>query len=176
MCHQTRRRNSKQSVSFSKESLALTDFLAKKMQLVNYCETPLPGPPPPFAIPPKHVNKLLRNPRTIPGNVCLCVCCSVVSLQSPLFGDPEVGPHSRVRIVLPLPCSNFRREQLHASSKGVIITSRRPKMSDMTFKAAQTCMCYHQFCVVSYHVMTFRDTSKHLVTNPRLRSLRAGDR
>ena len=34
---------------FSKNSLAITDFLAKKTQLVNYWENPLPGSPP-FAI------------------------------------------------------------------------------------------------------------------------------
>ena len=30
---------------FSKNSLATTDFLARKTQLVNYCENPLPGNP-----------------------------------------------------------------------------------------------------------------------------------
>ena len=33
--------------------LAITDFLAKKTQLVNYCENPLPGTPP-FAFPNKN--------------------------------------------------------------------------------------------------------------------------
>ena len=32
------------------DTLVITDFFAKKMQLVKYCENPLPGPPP-FAIP-----------------------------------------------------------------------------------------------------------------------------
>ena len=35
----------------SKNSLAITDFHAKKTQHVQLFETPLPGPPPPFAIP-----------------------------------------------------------------------------------------------------------------------------
>ena len=40
----------------SKDSLAITDFLAKKMQLVNYFENPPPGTPP-FAISNKHFRK-----------------------------------------------------------------------------------------------------------------------
>ena len=34
----------------SKDSLAITDFFAKKTQVVYYCENPFPGTPP-FAIP-----------------------------------------------------------------------------------------------------------------------------
>ena len=36
--------------SSSKNSLAITDVLVEKTQLLNYCENPLPGTPP-FAIP-----------------------------------------------------------------------------------------------------------------------------
>ena len=35
----------------SKNSLAITDLLAKKMQLVNSCKSPLPGTPPNLRFP-----------------------------------------------------------------------------------------------------------------------------
>ena len=39
----------------SKNSLAITDFHAKKTQHVQLFENPLPGTPPPFAIPGKDI-------------------------------------------------------------------------------------------------------------------------